>query len=48
MPEREYHLLIDSHSWFAEGWDDNLIRQLESKPGGKPLLTTSSPPFLIR
>jgi len=41
----EYHLLIDSHSWFAEGWDVNLINQLESKPGGKPLLTTSSPPF---
>ncbi len=39
----EYHLLIDSHTWFAKGWDDNLIRQLESKPGKKPLLTTSSP-----
>lgn len=43
----EYHLLIDSHSWFAEGWDDNLINQLESKPGKKPLLTTSSPPFIV-
>ncbi|MFK7829423.1 MAG: GlcNAc-transferase family protein [Congregibacter sp.] len=43
----EYHLLIDSHSWFAEGWDDNLIQQLESKPGKKPLLTTSSPPFTL-
>lgn len=41
----EYHLLIDSHTWFAEGWDDQLIGQLESKPGKKPLLTTSSPPF---
>lgn len=41
----EYHLLIDSHTWFAEGWDVNLIEQLESKPGEKPLLTTSSPPF---
>lgn len=41
----EYHLLIDSHTWFAKGWDDNLIAQLESKPGNKPLLTTSSPPF---
>ncbi len=41
----QYHLLIDSHTWFAEGWDDNLIEQLESKPGDKPLLTTSSPPF---
>ena len=40
-----YHLLIDSHTWFAEGWDDNLIEQLENKPGKKPLLTTSSPPF---
>ena len=40
-----YHLLIDSHSAFAPGWDENLITQLESKPGGKPLLTTSSPPF---
>jgi len=40
-----YHLLIDSHTWFAKGWDDNLIDQLESKPGKKPLLTTSSPPF---
>ncbi len=41
----KYHLLIDSHTWFAEGWDVNLIEQLESKPGDKPLLTTSSPPF---
>jgi hypothetical protein len=41
----KYHLLIDSHSAFAPGWDENLIAQLESKPGGKPLLTTSSPPF---
>ncbi len=41
----EYHLLIDSHTWFADGWDDNLIEQLESKPSKKPLLTTSSPPF---
>jgi len=40
-----YHLLIDSHSAFAPGWDENLIAQLESKPGRKPLLTTSSPPF---
>ena len=40
-----YHLLVDSHTWFAEGWDDNLIGQLESKPGKRPLLTTSSPPF---
>lgn len=43
--DEEYHLLIDSHSAFAPGWDENLIAQLESKPGGKPLLTTSSPPF---
>lgn len=41
----KYHLLIDSHSAFAPGWDENLIAQLESKPGEKPLLTTSSPPF---
>jgi hypothetical protein len=41
----EYHLLVDSHTWFAEGWDVNLINQLESKPSKKPLLTTSSPPF---
>ena len=41
----EYHLLIDSHSWFAQNWDENLIQQLEAKPGNKPLLTTSSPPF---
>ncbi|MFT6958611.1 MAG: hypothetical protein ACJAYC_003631 [Halieaceae bacterium] len=41
----EYHLLIDSHTWFAKGWDDNLIQQLESKPSERPLLTTSSPPF---
>jgi len=41
----KYHLLIDSHTAFAPGWDQNLIAQLESKPGGKPLLTTSSPPF---
>ncbi len=40
-----YHLLIDSHTAFAPGWDDNLIAQLESKPGARPLLTTSSPPF---
>lgn len=40
-----YHLLIDSHTAFAPGWDENLIAQLESKPGTKPLLTTSSPPF---
>ena len=40
-----YHLLIDSHSWFAENWDENLIEQLENKPSKKPLLTTSSPPF---
>lgn len=41
----KYHLLIDSHSAFVPGWDENLIAQLESKPGNKPLLTTSSPPF---
>ena len=41
----EYHLLIDSHTAFAHGWDENLIAQLESKPGARPLLTTSSPPF---
>lgn len=41
----EYHLLIDSHTAFAQGWDENLIAQLEGKPGAKPLLTTSSPPF---
>ena len=41
----EYHLLIDSHSWFAEDWDENLIEQLEEKPGKRPLLTTSSPSF---
>ena len=40
-----YHLLIDSHTAFAPGWDENLIAQLESKPSKKPLLTTSSPPF---
>ena len=40
-----YHLLIDSHSAFAPGWDQSLIAQLESKPSRKPLLTTSSPPF---
>jgi hypothetical protein len=43
----EYHLLIDSHSAFAPGWDENLIAQLEGKPGRKPLLTTSSPPFTL-
>ncbi len=41
----EYHLLIDSHTACAPGWDEQLIAQLESKPGAKPLLTTSSPPF---
>jgi hypothetical protein len=41
----KYHLLIDSHTAFAPGWDDNLIAQLEGKPSAKPLLTTSSPPF---
>ena len=43
----KYHLLVDSHSAFAPGWDENLIAQLESKPGAKPLLTTSSPPFTL-
>jgi len=43
--DEEYHLLIDSHSYLARGWDENLIAQLEGKPGEKPLLTTSSPPF---
>ena len=43
----KYHLLIDSHSYFAEGWDENLIQQLEGKPSEKPLLTTSSPPFTV-
>jgi Glycosyltransferase (GlcNAc) len=42
-----YHLLVDSHTAFAAGWDQNLIAQLESKPGQKPLLTTSSPPFTL-
>ncbi len=40
-----YHLLIDSHTWFAEGWDVHLIEQLHGKPSDKALLTTSSPPF---
>ncbi len=41
----KYHLLIDSHSYLAPGWDENLIQQLERKPSAKPLLTTSAPPF---
>jgi hypothetical protein len=41
----KYHLLIDSHSYLAPGWDENLIAQLERKPSAKPLLTTSAPPF---
>src|SRR5215470_1737144 len=41
----KYHLLIDSHSYLAPGWDENLIAQLERKPSRKPLLTASSPPF---
>jgi len=45
--DEDYHLLVDSHSWFAKGWDSNLIEQLEGKPGRKPLLTTSSPPFVV-
>jgi hypothetical protein len=40
-----YHLLVDSHTAFAQDWDENLIAQLEGKPSRKPLLTTSSPPF---
>lgn len=43
----QYHLLIDSHTAFAKGWDQNLIAQLNSKPSPKPLLTTSSPPFTL-
>jgi hypothetical protein len=43
----QYHLLIDSHTAFAKGWDQNLIDQLETKPSSKPLLTTSSPPFTL-
>ena len=43
----EYHLLIDSHTYLAEGWDENLIAQLEGKPSERPLLTTSSPPFTL-
>jgi len=43
----EYHLLIDSHSAFAPGWDENLVAQLEGKPGARSLLTTSSPPFTL-
>jgi hypothetical protein len=41
----DYHLLIDSHSWFTQDRDENLIAQLEGEPSNKPLLTTSSPPF---
>lgn len=41
----KYHLLIDSHSYLAPLWDENLIAQLESKPSDKPVLTTSAPPF---
>jgi hypothetical protein len=41
----KYHLLIDSHSYLAPGWDENLIAQLERKPSTRPLLTTSAPPF---
>jgi hypothetical protein len=43
----KYHLLIDSHSYLAPGWDENLIAQLERKPSPKPLLTTSAPPFSL-
>jgi hypothetical protein len=43
----KYHLLIDSHSYLAPGWDENLIAQLERKPSRKPLLTTSAPPFSL-
>jgi len=43
----QYHLLIDSHTAFSPGWDENLTAQLESKPSQKPLLTTSSPPFTL-
>ncbi|MEM1181874.1 MAG: GlcNAc-transferase family protein [Acidobacteriota bacterium] len=41
----DYHLLIDSHTWLAPGWDVKLIHQLEGKPTEKALLSTSSPPF---
>lgn len=41
----EYHLLIDSHTWLAPGWDIQLIEQLEGKPTEKAILSTSSPPF---
>lgn len=45
--DEEYHLLIDSHTHFADGWDEALIEQLKCKPSQKPLLTTSSPPFRL-
>lgn len=45
--DEEYHLLIDSHTHFADGWDEAVIEELASKPSDKPLLTTSSPPFKL-
>ncbi len=31
-----YHLLIDSHSAFAPGWDENLIRNLRASQAPSP------------
>jgi hypothetical protein len=42
-----YTLQIDSHMTFAPGWDDSLIRMMQTYPAEKPLITMIAPLFWL-
>ena len=43
--DEDYFLQIDSHTRFAQGWDERLIRMLSRCPSPKPVLTTYPLPY---
>lgn len=43
----DYALQIDSHMAFAQGWDESLMRMMETLPADKPLLSMIAPLFSI-
>jgi Glycosyltransferase (GlcNAc) len=41
----DWFLQIDSHSRFANNWDDSLLRQADQTRSAKPIISTYPPPF---
>ena len=42
-----YALQVDSHTAFAHGWDQSLIRMMRALPADKPLISANLPLFVI-